>query len=70
MKGVLWEPGMQQVTIEHVYPEWSQTRVLYPDHQREGIVTVGDALKGDFNEDATILWQTRFLNLIGVSRIN
>ena len=61
---------MQQVTIEHVYPEWAQVCVLYPDHQREGIVTLSDALKGEFAEDATILWQTRYLNLVEVSKVN
>ena len=61
---------MQQVTIEHVYPEWVHTRVLYPDHQREGIVTLCDALKGEFAEDVTILWQTRYLNFVEVSKVN
>ena len=70
IQGVSWQHGMQLVTIEHVYPEWAQTPVLYPDQQRDGIVTLADALTGDFNEDATILWQTRLLNLVEVSKVN
>ena len=70
IEGVLWEHGMQLVTIEHVYPEWSQSKVLYPDNQRHGITTIGDALKGDFAEDATILWHTRYLNYVEVSKVN
>ena len=70
VEGVPWEHGMQQVTVEHVYPEWSQSKVLYPDHQRQGINTIGDALKGDFAEDATILWQSRYLNYVEVSKVN
>ena len=61
---------MQLVTIEHVHPEWEDTPVLYPDHQRQGILTIADALKGDFNEDATILWKTRFLNLVEATKVN
>lgn len=70
VKGVSWEHGMQQVTIEHVYPEWAHTKVLYPDHQREGIVTISDAMRGEFAEDATILWETRYLNFVEVSTLN
>lgn len=62
--------GMQQVTIEHVYHEWAHTKVLYPDHQREGINTISDAMRGKFDEDATILWETRYLNFVEVSTIN
>ena len=60
---------MQLITIEHVYPEWAGTKVLYPDHQRDGIISIGDALKGDFSEDATILWETRYLNYVEVSKV-
>lgn len=70
MKGVSWEHGMQQVTIEHVYPGWEQTKVLYPNLQRDGITNIGDAMRGEFAEDATILWQTRYLNYVEVSKVN
>ena len=64
MKGVLWETGMQQVTIDHVYPQFSHVEVLYPNHQRQGIVKVTDALDGEFAEDATIVWKTTHLKLV------
>ncbi|KAG0622396.1 hypothetical protein M758_3G094500 [Ceratodon purpureus] len=70
VENVSWKHGMQQVTVEHVYPEWSKAKVLYPDLQRPGINSIGDALKGDFAEDATILWQTRYLNYVEVSKVN
>ena len=55
---------MQQVTIEHIYPEFAETMVLYLDHQREGIVTISDAIRGEFAEDATVLWETHYLNYV------
>ncbi|KAG0572586.1 hypothetical protein KC19_VG107800 [Ceratodon purpureus] len=70
VENVSWKHGMQQVTIEHVYPKWSQSKVLYPDLQCHGINTIGDALKGDFAVDATILWHTRYLNYVEVSKVN
>ena len=51
---------MQQVTIDHVYPEYANVAVLYPEHQRQGIVKVTDALDGEFAEDATIVWKTLY----------
>ena len=60
---------MQQVTIEHIYPEFAMTKVMYGDQQREGILTVSDAVNGEFSEDATILWSTRYLNFVEVSKV-
>ena len=66
--GVLWEYGMQQVTVEHVYPEWGGVIPLYRDQQREGIHKMGDVLNGEFAEDSTILWNTRYLNYVQAAK--
>ena len=68
VSGVLWENGMQQVTVEHVYPQWTHVIPLYPDQQREGLQNMGEVLKGDYAEDSTILWKTRFLNYVQVAK--
>ena len=60
---------MQQITIDHVYPEFSQTKVLYNEKQREDIATISDALNGEFSEDATILWKTRYINYVEVCKV-
>ena len=52
---------MQQVTIDHVYPEWAQVKLLFPDQQREGIKVLMDAMQGEFKEDATVIWRSDFL---------
>ena len=64
VSGVQWEAGMQLVTIEHVYPQWSHVLPLYPDKQRQGLLTMADAVNGKFAEDSTILWRTNFLNYV------
>ena len=62
--GVSWEPGMQQVKIDHVYPQYADVSVLNPTHQRPGILKMSDALDGQYVEDSTIVWQTRYLNYV------
>ena len=69
VKGVSWEYGMQQITIDHVYPEFSQAKVLFGEKQRDGIATISDALSGEFSEDATILWKTRYINYVEVCKV-
>ncbi|KAG0606784.1 hypothetical protein M758_9G167300, partial [Ceratodon purpureus] len=69
IKGVSWEYGMQQVTLEHIYPEFTQTKVMYDSQQRDRILTVSDAVNGEFAEDATVLWSTRYLNFVEVSKV-
>ncbi|KAG0595612.1 hypothetical protein M758_UG181600 [Ceratodon purpureus] len=64
VSNVSWEPGMQQVTVDHVYPQYMNVEVLHPNSQREGIITIFDALDGAFAEDATIVWKTRFLKCV------
>lgn len=39
---------MQQVTVEHIYPQYASTKVLFPERQRDGIDTLSDALNGEF----------------------
>ena len=55
---------MQQVTINHVYPEYTGASILYPNHQREGIVKMSDALDGQFAEDLTVVWKSSYLSLV------
>ena len=31
---VAWEPGMQQVTLDHIYPQYRDVEVLHQNHQR------------------------------------
>ena len=62
--GVSWEPGMQQVKVDHVYPQYADALVLYPTQQRPGIAKICDALDGDFAEDSTIVWKSRYLSLV------
>ena len=61
---VHWEPGMQQVTIDHIYPQYMDVELLHPAQQRQGIQKLSDALDGAFAEDATVVWKTRFLKLV------
>ncbi|KAG0570851.1 hypothetical protein KC19_6G192200 [Ceratodon purpureus] len=69
VKAVLWEAGMQLVTIEHVYPQWRHLRVMYPDHQRPGILTMGDTQEGAFDEDSTVIWRTNYLKYVQVAKV-
>lgn len=64
VSGVLWESDMQQVTIEHVYPQWAHIVPLYRDQQRQGIQCMHDVFNGKFAEDATIIWRTNYLTYI------
>ena len=68
VSGMPWEPGMQLVTIEHVYPQWSHVIPMYPDKQRQGLQTMADAMNGEFAEDSTILWRTNYLNYVQASK--
>ncbi|KAG0595201.1 hypothetical protein M758_UG148600 [Ceratodon purpureus] len=68
VSGVPWEPGMQLVTIEHVYPQWSHVIPMYPDKQRQGLQTMADAMNGEFAEDSTILWRTNYLNYVQAAK--
>ena len=69
VKGIEWEFGMQQVTVEHIYPQYASTKVLFADRQREGIETLSDALNGEFAEDSTILWRSTYLRNVEVSKV-
>ena len=69
VKGVQWEAGMQLVTIEHVYPQWRHLRVMFPDQQRPGILTLGDTQEGAFDEDATVIWKTNYLKYVEVGNV-
>ena len=57
---------MQQVTVDHVYPQFMKAKVMYPEQQRAGIETISDALTGEFAEDATLLWKTNYLKFVEV----
>lgn len=68
--GVPWEPRMQQVTIDYVYPQWAAVIPMYPEMQREGINTMGDIANAAFDEDSTLIWRTNYLKYIVLDKIN
>ena len=67
--GVPWEFGMQQVTVDHIYPQFMKSKVMYPGQHRSGIETISDALTGEFAEDATVVWKTNYLKLVEVGGV-
>ncbi|KAG0594973.1 hypothetical protein M758_UG127700 [Ceratodon purpureus] len=61
---VVWELGMQQVALDHVYPQYRDIEVLHQNHQGEGIMKMSRSMDGPFDEDTTIVWKTSFLKLV------